>query len=457
MKETKLVFIADTHHFSKTLADGGRAYYLRSGSDQKCLLETGAIIDAAFAEIANSDADAVLLAGDITNDGERVCHEEMREKLYALQKKKDVFVITATHDWCCDGNPRKFVGNAVYHDVPVMGHEELRDFYFDFGPRQANSEFITHLGTCSYTVDIGENVRILALNDDQNGSGAAGFSEPHFQWIEAQIAQAQADGKVLIGMEHHLLMTHVHPMITGVGSTCVGDREAVASRLADAGLRYMFVGHSHIQCIGSFTSAKGNTITEVNVGALVGYPAPMVYVTVTDAGLKIDVETLKSFTFEGKTIDAQRYLAAHATALIDRLVEGAALTKREFTDRLCAMGLKGENFEKLYYPLHPLARLYFKATANTVYRLLCALGCKTYIDRAALAVYGDKPLQEFVGETWLSILDAQGKGVNDKAYYRLVMGVANALVHLKRCTLTLDLRDALNNILLGESFKDAVI
>lgn len=47
-KPLKLTFIADTHHYSKTLGTSGRQYELRSGSDQKCLAETGEIIDAAF-------------------------------------------------------------------------------------------------------------------------------------------------------------------------------------------------------------------------------------------------------------------------------------------------------------------------------------------------------------------------------------------------------------------------
>ena len=93
MKETKLAFIADTHYFSKTLADNGRQYHLRSGSDQKCLKESGDLIDAGFAKLAQSDCDAVLIAGDVTNDGETVCHEEFREKLQVLQKSRFLIVI----------------------------------------------------------------------------------------------------------------------------------------------------------------------------------------------------------------------------------------------------------------------------------------------------------------------------------------------------------------------------
>lgn len=75
----RFVFIADTHHFSRTLSDGGEAYAYRSGSDQKCLEETGEIIDAAFEKILENPPDAVMIAGDLSDDGERVCHEEFRE------------------------------------------------------------------------------------------------------------------------------------------------------------------------------------------------------------------------------------------------------------------------------------------------------------------------------------------------------------------------------------------
>ncbi|MBR3588552.1 MAG: hypothetical protein IKL16_03220, partial [Clostridia bacterium] len=59
----KITLIADLHHFSETLADDGTAYRLRQSSDQKCLKESGAIIDSAFRKIAESDTDYVFIAG----------------------------------------------------------------------------------------------------------------------------------------------------------------------------------------------------------------------------------------------------------------------------------------------------------------------------------------------------------------------------------------------------------
>ena len=334
----RFVFIADTHHFSRTLSDGGEAYAYRSGSDQKCLEETGAIIDAAFEKILEDPPAAVMIAGDLSDDGERICHEEFREKLRELQKHVPVYVITATHDWCCDENPRRFTGGEVTNDVETVPHEELSEFYREFGLDRAISSYKTHLGIYSYVAQIADGVRLLALNDDQNGKGRAGYTPDHMAWVEEQIRKAKEDGQLMIGMEHHLLIAHIHPFITS--GHCVGDREEVAAKLADAGLRYMFVGHSHIQRIDTFVSPSGNPITEVNIGSLCGYPAPIVNVTVTDdSRLHIVTEHLESF--EGAD-DAQEFLKAHAVQMIDLPLKGILVSREEFGKRLDALGANGK-------------------------------------------------------------------------------------------------------------------
>lgn len=421
---TKLTFIADTHHYSKTLGTKGRQYELRSGSDQKCLAETGEIIDSAFDYISKSDTDAVLIAGDVTNDGEKASHLEFREKLKALAKSKKVYVITATHDWCCDENPRRYDGDKVFHDVEVMKSSELRDFYFDFGPKDALSEYITHIGTCSYVVQISENVRILALNDDKNQNGHAGFTEEHFCWIEEQIKKAQQDGCLIIGMEHHLLMPHVTPLITG-GSTCVENREYVASRLADAGLKYMFVGHSHIQSTSSFKTRKGNVITEVNVGSLVGYPAPIVEVTVNDdLTLSYQVKHLKNFTLNGNKVDAQEYLKKHALDLLHRVID--APDKKELIDRLTALQLDGKKFEKFTPIIFKVLKFIKNADVMDVYKKLKRIGLAKDIDYILAVKYRNKKLLDIIDEIYLSLFDGSTVTYSrDDDYYKLIISVVS--------------------------------
>ena len=84
----KAAFLADIHYYSPKLGTTGRAYELRSGSDQKCLAESGAVVDAAFDILANSDADCVCIAGDLTNNGERCSHDEMIARMAALNRSK---------------------------------------------------------------------------------------------------------------------------------------------------------------------------------------------------------------------------------------------------------------------------------------------------------------------------------------------------------------------------------
>lgn len=421
----KITFIADTHHYSKTLGITGKAYELRSGSDQKCLAETGDIIDAAFKQIADSDTEAVLILGDVSNDGEMVSHLEFREKLYELKKQKPVYLITATHDWCCDGNPRRFDGDSVSNDVEVITSDALPAFYQDFGPNQAIDKFITKIGTICYTLQLSENLRILCLNDDKNENNHAGFTPDCWQWIERQIENAARDNCLIIGMEHHLLMPHISPLFT-VGSVCVADREMVASRFADAGLKYMFVGHSHIQATDTYTSKAGNTITEVNVGSLCGYPAPIVHVEVNDNNtLTYTVDHLKTFLWQGKEVDALSYLADHAVALINRIIE--CKTKEQFCERLSAFGVNGEKLGALWILLKPI--LYKADTMLTydAYKLLRLLGLANSVTRAEAEEYHYKPLKEFIDEVMLSIFDgAMNPKAESSAYYKLVMAVFSA-------------------------------
>lgn len=424
MKPLKLTFIADTHHYSKTLGTTGRQYELRSGSDQKCLAETGDIIDAAFEQIAESDTDCVLIAGDVSNDGEVVSHKEFKEKLDRLAKKKKVYLITATHDWCCDENPRRYADNFVYSDVETMPSFKLYDFYKDYTIKDAIAKFETHLGTYSYVVQLNDKVRLLALNDDQNGKGRAGFKPDHFDWIDKQIKKANDDGCLMIGMEHHLLIPHINSLLTG-GGTCVGDREYVASRLADDGLKYMFVGHSHIQNTDDFTSPAGNKITEVNIGSLVGYPAPIVNVTINeDMTLSYEVEHLKEFKIDGTPTDAQEYLKEHWLNVVHNVLN--CNTKYQFAERVNALQANSDDLAKFFFAIKPVLSFVRNDTVGQAYNKLKNLGMSRILDEKWVEEYKDTKITDFIDRLMLSAMDGSTvKYDRNSTYYKLVMAIVS--------------------------------
>lgn len=423
----KFTVTADTHYYDASLGISGGAYALRSGSDQKCLAETGAILDAAFAELAQSDTQAVLIAGDLTNNGECVCHEGLRKKLYDLQKSKPVYVTTATHDWCCDQNPRRFQGDCVFHDVPTVRSEQLYDLYADFGTARARKAFQTHLGTASYLADLGEEVVLLALIDDQNGKGRAGYAPDHLAWILDTIRTETAAGKTVFAMQHHLLYPHISPLVTG--GACCGAHEALCEVLAEAGLRFLFVGHSHLHRTDRFVSSGGRELYEINVGSLVGYPAPMVEVTVYPDTVELRTKRLESFVWNGKSVDAQLYLRAHAAhvlcGIVDTLVSG---TKQAAAARLSALGLDGAELMRKYGAvIRGAARYFNRATVGELGCVLRRLPGGACFQKEDLAALQNASILEIVCELLLTAMSGDAAAKGHPAAYGRVLAAAGTL------------------------------
>jgi len=436
----KLTVIADTHYYDKSLGTTGSAYELRSGSDQKCLGESEDILRAAFQKIAESDTEAVLIAGDLTNNGERASHEGFRRLLHGLQKSKPVYVVTATHDWCSDKNPRRYEGDQVFHDIPVLGHGELRDFYYDFGPKQAIAEFFTHLGASSYVAALSGKLWLLALNDDQNGKGRAGYTPEHLSWVLEQLQLAKEQGVTVIGLQHHPVLPHVSPLFTG--GSCVGDREEIAQTLADAGLRYMFVGHIHMQNILRYDSPAGNRLHEVSVGAMCGYPAPMVRVTVQDDGLAVKTERLEAYA---------DFLRDKATGLLTRVLDSAvAGDKTEFARRVTAMQGKGEKAARKLFIIRPLARWFSRLRVRKAAKILWWVSLGRACKRAEIKQFPDMRVLDMALEVFLSIFDGGlTKHERSSGYYKAVMSAMSLPYIYKKNRATRLLKEAADGMLAG--------
>lgn len=368
MPDIKLAFMADLHYYSEKLGSTGRAYELREGSDQKCLKETGAVIDAVFSKIISDDTYAVCIAGDITNDGEKVCHDEILEKFRRLREKKKLYVITSTHDWCSDNNPRRFCGNEVFHDVETLKSEELTAYYSVFGEEDEISAFTTPLGLRSRCFQVSDKLRLLAVHDDCDGRGGkSGYSEEHLAWMVNELKKAEKDGCRVIAMEHHLLL---HPFCRLINSgQSVADNFDVASVLADNGLRLMFTGHSHMQRTTEFISENGNKITQINLGALTGYPGAVTYLTFDGENAVIEVKAIDEFIYNGKKYNAD-YLKEHTLGVLFNLLEAGKNDKQDFYERLRANGIKLPSYNILYPVIRFACKRLLKMKCGTAGRFI---------------------------------------------------------------------------------------
>ena len=416
-KLTKFAIIADPHYYSEKLGCTGEAYERRAGSDQKMLASSKGTVSMAFEEVLKSDAQFLLIAGDLSNDGELCSHEEIREMLYEFKKHKPVYVITATHDWCCDGNPRRYEGENIYHDVETVAVDKLYDFYKDFGPDEALSEFHTHQDKVSYVVRPCEGVTIFCLDDDQNGEGGSGYSEKHFKWITEQTEKAKKRGDIVFGMQHHHLhLTEFDRAINGRGS--VEYRERLCKRFADIGFPVMFTGHSHMQHLRKVHSDNGNPFYEMNVASISGYPAPIVYIDAYENGLDMKTEHLQSFTYKGETY-TNDHLKAHATRLFTKVIEAAVKNeKRDFSALVACLGINEEKADKIWIIARPVLKWLDKLTVKKAARIMNFISFDKAIDKKAAKEIGDIKVMDIVYATFHSILDGSlVKHEEGSAYY----------------------------------------
>ena len=422
---TKFAVIADPHYYSEKLGNTGSAYKRREGSDQKMLAKSKGTIAAALEEIKNSDAEFLLIAGDLSNDGERCSHEEIREMLYAFKKSKPVFVITATHDWCCDGNPRRFDGDNVYHDVETIGPAELHEFYRDFGLSDSLSEFHTHQDKVSYVVRPADGITIFCLDDDQNGEGGSGYSDEHFEWIKTQTEDAKKRGDVVFGMQHHHLhLTEFDRVINGRGS--VEYREKLCKKFADIGFPVMFTGHSHMQHIRRIDSENGNPFYEINVGSISGYPAPIIYCEVSEDGLDIKTEHLKTFTYNGEEY-TNDYLKEHATAMFTKVIAAASANEKDtFSALIACLGVSEEKANKIWIIARPLLKWLDKLTIKKAARIMNFISFGKAIDKKAAKEIGDTKVKNVIFSTFHSILDGSLKKHEEGSPYYTVFTQALA-------------------------------
>ena len=101
MSDFSFYLVTDPHYFDESFGRSGSAYEARSRTDQKCVAETPAILDAGFAQIAaDRETRVILIPGDLVYRGEYQSHVGFRKRLYRLQEAgKKIYLITARHDY----------------------------------------------------------------------------------------------------------------------------------------------------------------------------------------------------------------------------------------------------------------------------------------------------------------------------------------------------------------------
>lgn len=340
----RFAVISDPHLYNARLGTSGGAYETYLLGDPKLIKESEALLEAALARITEEGVQFLIIAGDLTKDGELVDHVLMAQHLQKLEQNGvQVFVVPGNHDI---NNPLAvtYVGDST-RAVPNTSPQTFRAIYERFGYGQAISRDSASL---SYVAEPVPGLWLLAVDSCKYQDNLAlgtpvvsgRISAETMAWILTALQDAQAKGKQVIAFMHHGVNQHFLPEPILFPDYLLDDWPIMSAELAAAGLKVVFTGHYHSQDaaypINEFFQPQV-TLCDVETGSLAQYPCAFRIVTLEGTTLNIHSERLTEIDADTGGLPFQQYadafLRTHmAPQVIQELVGIFAFSEQEAID-----------------------------------------------------------------------------------------------------------------------------
>ena len=297
----KVAILSDIHYMSHTLFAENDAFHSAENSDRKLFRQSADILDKALQDVRAYKPNAIFVSGDLTKDGEQVCHNEVCTKL--LQAAGDsaegcvVRIINGNHDINNNVDGRNFKEIAANGEAAPAGTVKPSEFrsdtyygkcgYNDADELYVNSSYypqpepghdatagaasyVTHfdgtdgtkvtmicVDSCRYsydTTDTGTDEhethgRITGVPKDADGNAVFDPSQLGttglLPWILKKAQDAKNNGDVVFAMQHHGIVAHFGQEPTIFADYLVEDYDVVARYYAWAGISCVLTGHMH--------------------------------------------------------------------------------------------------------------------------------------------------------------------------------------------------------------------
>ena len=238
------IIASDLHYQSPLMTDFGEAFqnFVRN-DDGKVVEYVDSITDAFLAEAAEKQPDALILSGDLTQNGEKVNHEELAKKLRLLESQGvPVVVIPGNHDInhpsaaSFEGTEKKKADN--------INAEEFYSIYREFGYDEAMDRDENSL---SYIYQADERYWLMMLDscqyDPENKIGGR-IRKETLLWMEKWLERAREEQVMVIPIAHHNLLKES----TLYPEDCTLENAVqVIDLLEQYGLPVYISGHLHLQ------------------------------------------------------------------------------------------------------------------------------------------------------------------------------------------------------------------
>lgn len=238
------IIASDLHYQSPLMTDFGEAFqnFVRN-DDGKVVEYVDSITDAFLAETAGKQPDALILSGDLTQNGEKVNHEELAKKLRLLENQGvPVVVIPGNHD-INHPSAASFEGTEK-KKADDINAEEFYSIYREFGYDEAMDRDESSL---SYIYQADDRYWLMMLDscqyDPENKIGGR-IRKETLLWMEKWLEKAREEQVMVIPVAHHNLLKES----TLYPEDCTLENAVqVIDLLEQYGLPVYISGHLHLQ------------------------------------------------------------------------------------------------------------------------------------------------------------------------------------------------------------------
>ena len=327
----KIGVIADIHYFDPDLLiNDGSAFQTYLAYDRKLLQESEAILESVVDSLIAQNLDAVIVAGDLTKDGEESGHQKVASYFQQLEDAGiEVIVTPGNHDI---NNPHawSFDGDTAM-PVPSVSPEDFATIYNNYGFNEATAtdtaslSFVYHL-TDSLTVISMDVCRYDSNYVDQYPTTSGGFKPEVLDWVISQITAARATGRTVFGVMHHGIVEHYMGQKDLFPEYVIDQWDSVSTILAEAGMNIVFTGHYHAQDMVMKTTDE-SFIFDIETGSTVTYPSPYRILEYDGNTLAIQGKRIQEVDYNTGDLTFQQYALDFLENGLPALVKGMLMSE----------------------------------------------------------------------------------------------------------------------------------
>ena len=276
----KFMVLSDLHYMHPDiLRSEGKAFDEYNAEECKLLRESDAILSAAIEKIKSEKPDFVIICGDMTKDGEVICHQKVAEVLGNLQNEigTQVYVVPGNHDM---NNP-----HSLYYDGSKTTKAESADeeqFALIYEKLGYNKAVARREGSLDYMAYPAEGLAFIGVDSNEKNTKEkvlvqGGLQRIQTEWIKEMAQKAHSCGRsVILSMHHNLVDFYDNAQLirsANIANARYDDynNQNLIDDLCNAGIDVVFSGHSHMHSITSAQSGS-HTIYSIVTSSLVNLP-----------------------------------------------------------------------------------------------------------------------------------------------------------------------------------------